>query len=102
LAFSHFCTIDQALKHSDAELHKYHLENQEMSEKLSECQEYIENSKISTQNMLDKLNYEVKAEYDPINCSCHELKVEGFPPEYKCVFCIVNRQINGKLIISHF
>jgi predicted RNase H-like nuclease (RuvC/YqgF family) len=24
---------------------------------------------------------------------CHELKVEGYPSDYKCVYCIVNRQI---------
>lgn len=75
--------LDERLKHVDSELEKYRQENQELHRRLSECEEYIDNSKANTQTFLERLNHDIKKEYDPFMCSCHELKVEGFPSDYK-------------------
>lgn len=89
-------SIDDRLCSVDSELERYKYENHDLNRRLSELDEYCQSSKANTQNFLEKLNHDIKNDYDPFLCMCHELKVEGYPSEYKCVYCIVNKQIKGK------
>ena len=61
-----------------------------------ELEEFLENSKVNTQTFLARLNHEAKNDFEGFECGCKDLREEGFPPEYKCIFCILDKQVKGK------
>ncbi|CAI2361521.1 unnamed protein product [Moneuplotes crassus] len=93
IAFKIVKEENERLKSVDSELYKYKTEYEDVVKRLEELEEYCEENKAQTQAFFEKVNLDFTRKLDPYLCTCHELKAEGLSPEYKCVYCLANKQI---------
>jgi hypothetical protein len=70
-----FAESNNLAKETDSQLQLAKTENEQLRDKLSEFEEYVRNSKTNTQFFLEKLNQNVKYEFDKELCDCKELKI---------------------------
>ena len=65
--------------------------------KIIDSEKDTNSERVSVQKLIEKLNKNLKNDYDPFMWSCHELKVDGYPSEYKWVYCILKSTMSREI-----